>query len=134
MAVTYPTFADGNVLTASQLNQLGYAVATLRSAIDTVNLPFQPPTLVNENATATFWMRHLHRWLVFRATGDVNEFDLTITPEGGSATVVLDNAGVLDRIASGDWVDLDTVTGLDVGDFYRIEATMTIFMLYERPT
>jgi hypothetical protein len=67
---------------------------------------------------------------------------VTVTPEGGSPTVVLNNAGTLDRIDPSDWVDLDTVTGLDVGDFYRIDvaivdpsvSTMTIFMLYERPT
>lgn len=143
MAITYPTFTDGAVLAASQLNQLGDAVATLRSAIDSVNLPFQPVTLVNVGASKSFWVRHLHRWLVFRATSaDVNEYDVTVTPEGGSPTVVLNNAGTLDRIDPSDWVDLDTVTGLDVGDFYRIDvaivdpsvSTMTVFMLYERPT
>lgn len=145
MAITYPTFTDGAVLTATQLNQLGTAVATLRSAIDTVGYPFAQVelSLPGATGTASFWMRHTHRWLViYGDINDVNEYDINVTPEGGSLYTLLDAAGNLDRRDPADWCDLDDVPGLDIGDFYRIDvnivdpsvSSMTVYLLYERPT
>lgn len=141
MSISYPTFTDGAVLSAAQLNQLGDAVRTLRSAIETASMAFVTVSASNVGGTLSFWVRHANRYLVFRATGDVNEYDLTITPEGGAAVLVLNNAGTLDRIASGNWIDLQTSVPLLVaGQFYRVDVaivdpstcTLNVFMLYER--
>ncbi len=141
MAITYPTFTDGNLLTAAQLNQLGNAVAALRSAVETTGYAFVATTVNNEGGTLSFWLRHVHRYLVLRASGTVNEYDLVIVPEGGTPVTVLDNSGTLDRIASGDWIDLQTrVPALAVGQFYQVNVMivdpttcdMTVFLLYER--
>jgi hypothetical protein len=141
MSISYPTFVDGNVLSASQLNQLGDAVRTLRSAIETAGMAFVTVSVSNVGGTLSFWLRHANRYLVFRATGDVNEYDVTVSPEGGTPVLVLNNAGTLDRIASGDWIDLQThVPLLTAGQFYRVDVTivdpstctLSVFMLYER--
>ena len=142
MAISYPTFTDGNVLSAAQLNQLGDAVGILRSAIDTSGMAFVTVSVSDAGNTISFWCRHAHQYLIFRASGTVNEYDLYVTPEGGATVLVLDNAGTLDRIDPGDWIDLDTeVPLLGTGDFYRIDVTIRdpascilhVFLVYERP-
>ena len=140
MSISYPTFTDGNALSASQLNQLGDAVRVLRSAIETATPAFVAISGSNAGSTLSFWLRHQQRYLILRASGDVNEFDLKITPEDGSLVLVLDNAGTLDRIDPSDWIDLDDeVPLLAAGQFYRVDITivdpstcsLTVFLLYE---
>lgn len=134
--ISYPTFADDQILTAAQLNQLGAAVATLRSAIETAAHAFAE--IVTTDGQVSFWLRHTFDTLHFRARGeDVNWITITATPEGGVPTTIVFEGGTLDRV-----IDISAVAGLDVGDFYTVTVTerdpdpaeLTVFMVYEAPS
>lgn len=120
--VTPPTFVDGNVLTAAQLNQLSDGVRYLNGlGAQSVGATLMVNHTSDTPAIYYYAGRHTHRYLHILYVGTQGD-DLLF--ENGETTVYHDDNpedGFVDAV-----VDLQTVLpGLAVGAWYELKATMS---------
>jgi len=124
-----PIFADGNLLSAAQMNTLSDDVEFLHGVVMGPNIPFcsvVSNTGGSLDATNAVWMiRHKHRYLHYYISQLASQSDsLEIRYDG---TAVYSDGG--DRTAPWAWsgyVDLDsTPGGLTVGNWYEITVHYT---------
>lgn len=119
---TNPTFSDGNVLSASQLNILGDNIAFLHSIVSGVNQPFTGQTMTGSGDSRSYTFRRQGRYLHFQCTNvtnDIDEFYIRIegTREFSDAS---NHSG---PYVYSDVIDLTTTTAAPaVGDFYEVHA------------
>lgn len=124
--VPVPTKADGDVLTASLLNQLADNCQFLAGIASQVNIPFvAEETVAGGNFTYKYRIRHMHRYFHYYIAQTASTSDnLDVKYDG---TTVYNDGG--DRTAPYAWsgyVDLDaTPGGLVVGDFYEVYVSVT---------
>jgi len=83
-----PTFVNGNVLTAAQLNILSDDVEYLYGLVSGVNIPFNSiTTTINLRSNNNQWLlRHAYQYLHYKArvtANDNDDFDIFITQSGG---------------------------------------------------
>jgi hypothetical protein len=117
-----PTFVNGNILTASQLNLLADDVQFLAGIAGRINIPFQSIISGAGSGIDAVWqIRHTHRYLLYYITQNASTSDqMKIRYDG---TEIYSDTG--DRAAPYLWsgyVDLDSSPGgLTVGDWYQID-------------
>ena len=118
--VTPPTFVDGAVLTAAQLNQLSDGVRYLNGlGAQSIGATLQVYHTTDTPATYHYAGRHTHRYLhilYVGAQGDDLRVDYGVTnlyhdgsPANGFVDAVVDLQTELPALAVGTWYDL-TVT------------------------
>ena len=127
--VTNPTFANGAVLSASDLNKLSSNSAFLYGRIQGVNVPFSSLRSENISLTASnngWAIRHEHRYLHYRLTlvsGDIDGGDdLTVRYDGNSTVVESSPTELGTPQTWTGYIDTDSY-GLTVGDWYTIYVT-----------
>lgn len=118
--VTPPTFVDGNVLSAAQLNILSDDIEYLHGVTDTPNFGF-----VLRGASAStilaYYIRHKHRYLHYRyriETHDANEVQI----EYGGEMIDADMVGAIGTYSG--YYDLDSY-GFTVNDWYQVSVIYT---------
>lgn len=123
-----PTFADGNVLTASQLNTLADDVQFLAGVAGRVVIPFQSIISGAGSGIDSVWMvRHTHRYLLYYLTQNASTSDSLIINYNGTAVL---NDGA-DHPAPYTWsghIDLEDtgiITGISYGSFYALDLNIT---------
>lgn len=119
---TNPTFADGNILTAAQLNILSDNIEFLYSLISGINVPFSSQTLTGSGNTRKWISRRQARYLHYQfrlTTGTSDELDIRL---GAADTIEYTDA--TNRSAPYTWtgyLDLTATTeNPAVGDFYHV--------------
>lgn len=123
MAYTTPaTFADGNILTAAQLNILSDDIEFLYSLMSGINIPFSSQTLTGSGNTRKWIFRHQARYLHYKfrlTTGTSDELDIRL---GAADTIEYTDA--TNRTAAYTWtgyIDLTATTENPAdGDFYHV--------------
>lgn len=136
--VTPPTFVDGNVLTATQLNQLSDAVRYLNGLGASPNVI--SAEVGNIQGVTSYWFagRHTNRYLKCLYIGNANSDYLKIY----YGATLLYNDGDPYSAGNAQWATLDLQTlipALAVGDWYRLEVqmhnntngTLSVLALYE---
>lgn len=119
---TPPTFADGNILTASQLNILSDDLEYLSGVTEAVNTPFTGLiTSLPLTSSNNLWrIRHQHRYLHYRIYSTSGTSDYVKVYYDGE--VAYDDSG--NRAGPHLWAgyaDLDSVApGLVVGTYYDL--------------
>lgn len=129
MWVTNPTFADGAVLSASDLNKLSSNGAFLYGRIQGVNVPFS--SLRSENISLTAanngWaIRHQHQYLHYRLTlvsGDIDGGgDLSIYYNSGTKLVDVETSPT-ELGTPQTWTGYVDVSSWTIGEWYTIYVT-----------
>lgn len=117
-----PTFSDGNVLSAAQINILVDNAAFLWSLVSGVNVPFSGQTLTGSGNTRKWVFRHQARYLHYQfrlTTGTSDELDIRI---GAGEDIEFTDA--TNRSAPYTWtgyVDLEaTVADPADNEFYSV--------------
>lgn len=117
-----PTFADGNVLSAAQLNILADNISFLYSLISGVNTPFSSQTLSGSGDSRRWIFRHQARYLHYKfslPTGTSDELDIRLGAAAG-----IEYTDATNRSSPYEWtgyIDLDaTVEDPAMGDFYQV--------------
>ena len=129
-----PTFTDGNVLSASQLNTLSDNLAFLYGRLQGVNVPFSSLKVVNKslNSGNNGWtFRHMHNYLHYSLTlisGNIDDGDdLTIRRADTNAVLETVEDSPTELGTPQTWtgyINLGSVwAALDVGDYYTVYVT-----------
>lgn len=117
-----PTFADGNVLSAAQMQILSDDIEFLYSLVSGVNTPFVGQVMTGSGTSRAYTFRRQGRYLHYKfrmVVGTSDELDLRIdgTAEYTDAT---------NRAAPYTWsgyADLQATTSApDIGEFYTAEV------------
>jgi len=119
---TNPTFSDGNVLTATQLNILSSNIAFLHSIVSGVNQPFTGQTITGDGDSRSYTFRRQGRYLHFQCTNVTNDIDEFYIRIDGTReyTDVTNYSG--NHVYS-SYIDLTGTTSAPaVGDFYEVHA------------
>lgn len=112
---TPPTFSDGAILSASQLNILSDNVEYLYSLLNRPNMPFVKGTLSAGGGatTAVYWgVWHVHRYLKYKIAvsgGNTDSMRMTYYANGAGGNLINDG---IDRASGYVWegsIDLDSV-------------------------
>ena len=124
-----PTFTDGNVLSASDLNTLSDNLAFLYGRLQGVNMPFNSLWAVNTSLSSgnNGWtIRHMHRYLHYSLTlhsGDIDGVDDLSIYYDGNETVVESSPTALGTPQTwSGYIDTNSY-GLTVGNYYLIYVT-----------
>lgn len=117
-----PTFAAGNILTASQLNILRDNIEYLYGLAAGANIPFTGEMLTGSGESRRWTFRHRSRYLHYQMrqmNGTSDELDIRMGP---SNTIVYTDA--TNRSAPYTWsgyLDLEATAFLPtIGDFYTL--------------
>jgi hypothetical protein len=110
------TFYDGNILSASQLNDLVMRVNALEEGAIGVNLGFAEITLTRTNQNAYYQVTHKYNWLHLRFAEGNNKTNLRVYYGN---TLVYSSPGNGGEYAVN--VNLSSF-GLSVGTLYRVRA------------
>lgn len=123
-----PTFSDGNLLSASQLNALADDITFLAGIAGGVNIPFlSEETGAGSGFSNVYKIRHLHRYLHYKIRQTASTSDSLEIRYNGD-TVYSDGG---DRAAPYEWsdsIDLDDtgiITGLTYGNWYEVKAIIS---------
>ena len=137
---TPPTFADGNILTAAQLNILSSNQEYLNGRLPALNPPFSSHVYTGSGeigGQAQWWFRYTHRYMhyKFQLNGAISAL-LELSING--------NDTILDSTPSGlftyeDSVDMNGYS-LTLGDWYsatftgnKTSGSATAFWLFQSP-
>lgn len=119
---TPPTFADGNILTAAQLNILSDDIEHLYGLLSGVNVPFSSQTLTGSGDTRKWIFRHQARYLHYKfrlTSGTSDELDIRV-----GAGEDIEYTDATNRSAPYEWtgyIDMEaTVADPALGDFYAV--------------
>jgi hypothetical protein len=117
---TPPTFADGNVLSASQLNILSDNCEFLYSVISGINIPFTGETMTGSGDSRIYTFRRQGRYLHYKfrqTSGDSDEVDIRI--DGN-----IEYTDATNRTSPYTWTGYEdltlTTSAPAVGDFYEV--------------
>lgn len=122
---TPPTFSNGSVLTATQLNTLSDDVEYLYSITHGMNMPFTSETSTATGDTRHWEFRRQGRYLHYKIRSTQNDTDqIDITVNGN-----IEYTDSINRIGAYTWsgyIDLTTITSVpSVKAFYEVYVTYT---------
>ena len=119
MWVSPPSFADGNYLSAAQLNTLSNDVAHVWAAVQQPAIPLERKTFTSD-ATYTWGVRHKHRYLYYNINLESGTHD-SIEVFYNHVQLYIDGTN---RSAPYTWagtIDL-SAQGLTVNNFYEVSV------------
>lgn len=124
---TPPTFADGDVLSATDLNVLADDLEYLKGVLDGSNIVHMMRTTTID-ATWQYYIRHTHdycHYYIKQTVGDSDEISIKYYDSGGSlvATVLTD---ATNRSATYTWQGSGDVSALTVGTYYRVDVAIAL--------
>lgn len=122
--VTNPVFADGNILTASQLNILSANLEYLFGRLPALNPPFNSHLYTSNGlieGSAIWWFRYTHRYMHYKFSVDSGSFsnDLRLEINGNFTVIANTPTGPLTFEAS---VDMNGYA-LVLGTWYFVRFT-----------
>lgn len=122
---TNPTFSNGNVLTAAQMNVLADNIEFLYSLTTGVGIPFTSETLTIGGDSRNWVFRRQARYLHYKIRSTQNDTDKLRIFVNGNAE--LDDG--TNRIGAYTWESYIDLTGItappSVGAFYLVYAEFT---------
>lgn len=122
---TPPTFADGNVLSATELNTLSEDVEFLYSITHGMNIPFTSETRTSTGDTRHWQFRRRVRYLHYKIRSTQNDTSRVRINVNGN----WEFDDPTNRIGAYTWsgyIDLTAITAVPaVGDFYEVYAELT---------
>jgi hypothetical protein len=131
---TPPTFADGDYLTAANLNILSDDVEYLHARVHQVNtgfllIDFSPGSGVTEIQTVHA-LRHFSntfRWRAEVTVGTIDDLVIRYVDSAGTATNLNLGVGGVNPSAPYVWTGTKDITslGFTVGDYYEIKVEVT---------
>jgi len=121
---TPPTFADTNVLTATQLNTLSGDVEFLYSITHGMNIPFTSETMTGSGDSRHWQFRRRARYLHYKARVTSNTTDRFRISINGNYDVD-DGVNRSAPYTYSGYEDLTLITAVPaVGDFYEVYITL----------
>ena len=121
-----PTFADGDVLSAAQLNILSNNTEYLKGISDAPNAPFATVTAVG-STTTDFWLRHTHDHLHYKfviENGTSDTIWIKVWNEAGTQEFGDKIFNDTDKVTTTqpDWEGSYDASALTDDAWYRIEV------------
>ena len=129
--VAPPTFADGAVLSAADLNKLSDNQEYLKGILATPNVPFLVlrPAVVGQDADGEWAFPHLHdyfHWQFIPVAQGIDRMQIWIYASDGNmqfgGPIFDSNANPADLAAAitAGWTDSYDVSALPIGTWYRV--------------